>query len=87
MVSLDPEISNLLWVQVSSEAPSGPGCASTFPNVRKEKWKTIDIQNGSKNRISNSYFGIKHMDDKYFAFMGLFLGLFNLAGLLKFIIW
>ena len=59
MVSLDPEISNLLWVQVSSEATSGPGCASTCSNVLKEKWKTLDIQNGSKNRIDNStFFGI-----------------------------
>ena len=56
MVSLDPEISNLLWVWVSSEVPSGPGCASTSANVLKKKWKTLDIQNGSKNRISNSTF-------------------------------
>ena len=60
MVSLDPEISNLLWVQVSSEATSSPGSPSTCSNVLKEKWKILDIQNGSKNRISNStFFGIK----------------------------
>ena len=63
MVSLDPEISNLLWVRVSSEVSSGSGCASTFPNVRKKKWKTLDIQNGSKNWISNStFFGITISD-------------------------
>ena len=48
MVSLDPEISNLLWIQVLSEAPSGSGWCSTYSNVPKEKWKTLDIQNGSK---------------------------------------
>ena len=56
MVSVDPKISNLLRVYVSSEASSGPGCASTFSNVPKEKWKTLDIQNGSKDRINNSIF-------------------------------
>ena len=33
-----------------------------FPNVLKEKWKTLDLPNGSKNRISNStFFGIKYI--------------------------
>ena len=48
MVSLDPEISILLWVWVSSEAPSGSGCPATSSNVLKKKWKTLNIQNGSK---------------------------------------
>ena len=56
MVSLDPEISILLWDYVLFEGSSGAGWCSTFPNVLKEKWKTLDIQNGSKNRISNSTF-------------------------------
>ena len=73
MVSLDPEISNLLWVQVSSEVPSGPGCAATFANVLKEKWKTLDIQNGSKNRINNStFFGINSLFLLSFSFTGFY---------------
>ena len=59
MVSLDLEISISFWVLVSSEASNGPGSPATFANVPKKKWKTLDIQNGSKNRISNSsFFGI-----------------------------
>ena len=56
MVSLDPEISILLWVWVSSKATSGSGCPATSPNVLKKKWKTLNIQNGSKNWINNSTF-------------------------------
>ena len=63
MVSLDPEISILLWVLVLSEAPNGSGSPSTFANVLKKKWKTLDIQNGSKNRISNlTFFGINWLN-------------------------
>ena len=32
------------------------GLPPTSPNVRKEKWKPLDIQNGSKNWINNSTF-------------------------------
>ena len=41
MVSLDPEISNLLWVLVLSKAPNGSGCPSTSENVPKKKWKNL----------------------------------------------
>ena len=51
---MEPEISNLLRVSVSSEATGGPGSPPASPNVHKKKWETLDLSNGSKNRITNS---------------------------------
>ena len=45
-----------------SDATSGPGCPASSYDIHKEKRKTLDLPNGSKNRISNSTFsGIKTM--------------------------
>ena len=56
LVSLDPEISILLKVLVSSEVPFCPENGSTFPNVPKEKLENLVSQRRSKSRISNSTF-------------------------------
>ena len=46
---LDGILPSLQKKKVSSEAPGGAGCPATSYKVRMEKWKTLDLQNGSKD--------------------------------------
>ena len=53
MVSLDPEISILLKLSISSEVSSGARNGPTSANVPKEKMENLVSQQRSKSRISN----------------------------------
>ena len=47
----DHDFGFLLWVQVSSKAPSGPGWSSTSQNVPKEKYTRLEASVQYANRF------------------------------------
>ena len=62
MVSLDPELSKLFLVLMSTRHSSGPQNGPTFPNFRKQKLKTSFLQHESKIEDSLRFFPDKRMD-------------------------